>query len=287
MKKNRFIPYGYTIRDGRTIIERNEAQVIQDIFRNYIEGATLKEIAEDLTSRNIPYTERTSVWDKARIARIIDNARYTGLDEYDQIIDRDTYTEAVNTKIARQRGVNERANGAVGTLRNRVRCASCGSLMTRKVSPGKDKSVSWKCQNNDCGLEAQITDADLLDKVTILMNRVIENSGLLIPEHKGKERLSPIISGYQDDIMNELSHECPSEEYIISRIKDMAGELYRGTQAKRATDAQIIREKASRMKTSENFNIGSFQDLVSYIYLDESGRVTLHTRTETETEKGE
>ena len=97
MKKNRFIPYGYTIHDGRTIIERNEAQVIQDIFRNYIEGATLKEIAEDLTSRNIPYTERTSVWDKARIARIIDNARYTGLDEYDQIIDRDTYTEAVNT----------------------------------------------------------------------------------------------------------------------------------------------------------------------------------------------
>ena len=81
MKKNRFIPYGYTIRDGRTIIERNEAQVIQDIFRNYIEGSTLKEIAEDLTSRNIPYTERTSVWDKARIARIIDNARYTGLDE--------------------------------------------------------------------------------------------------------------------------------------------------------------------------------------------------------------
>ena len=119
------------------------------------------------------------------------------------------------------------------------------------------------------------------------MNMVIENSGLLIPEHNEKERLSPIISGYQDDIMNELSHECPSEEYIISRIKDMAGELYRGTQAKRATDARIIREKASRLKTSESFNIGSFQDLVSYIYLDESGRVTLHTRTETETETEE
>ena len=48
MKKTRFIPYGYTIRDGRTVIEHNEADIIRYIFDEYIKGASLKDLAEDL-----------------------------------------------------------------------------------------------------------------------------------------------------------------------------------------------------------------------------------------------
>lgn len=51
MKKTRFIPYGYTVRDGRTIIDRREAEVIRAIFKEYITGASLKDIAGDLTER--------------------------------------------------------------------------------------------------------------------------------------------------------------------------------------------------------------------------------------------
>lgn len=102
MKQNRFIPYGYTVRDGRTVIEHTEADIIKEIFEEYIKGASLKDIAENLTARKVPYTEKTNVWDKARIARIIDNAKYTGSDEYDAIIDEDTFETAVSTKISRQ-----------------------------------------------------------------------------------------------------------------------------------------------------------------------------------------
>ena len=65
MKKTRFIPYGYTIREGRTVIEHTEAEIIREIFDEYIKGASLKEIAESLTQRKIPYTEKTDTWDKA------------------------------------------------------------------------------------------------------------------------------------------------------------------------------------------------------------------------------
>ena len=102
MKQNRFIPYGYTVRDGRTVIEHTEADIIKEIFEEYIKGASLKDIAENLTARKVPYTEKTNVWDKARIARIIDNAKYIGSDEYDAIIDEDTFETAVSTKISRQ-----------------------------------------------------------------------------------------------------------------------------------------------------------------------------------------
>ena len=62
MKKIRYIPYGYTIRNGRTVIEHTEADVIREIFGAYIAGASLKAIAEELTGRKIPYSERTDTW---------------------------------------------------------------------------------------------------------------------------------------------------------------------------------------------------------------------------------
>ena len=70
--------YAISIRlhheNGRTVIAQDEAAVIREIFSAYINGASLQSIAELLTERKIPYSERTDVWDKARIARIIGNA---------------------------------------------------------------------------------------------------------------------------------------------------------------------------------------------------------------------
>ena len=36
MKKIRYIPYGYTMRNGRTVISTEEAEVIRDIFKAYV-----------------------------------------------------------------------------------------------------------------------------------------------------------------------------------------------------------------------------------------------------------
>lgn len=98
MKKIRYIPYGYTMRNGRTVIAQDEAAVIREIFSAYINGASLQSIAELLTERKIPYSERTDVWDKARIARIIGNAKYIGDGEYDPIIEEEQYEEAAAVK---------------------------------------------------------------------------------------------------------------------------------------------------------------------------------------------
>mgnify|MGYP000883309968 FL=1 len=69
MKKIRYLPFGYAVRNGHTVIDQQEAETVRGIFTAYIQGASLKEIAEDLTAKNIPYTERTCVWDKARKVR--------------------------------------------------------------------------------------------------------------------------------------------------------------------------------------------------------------------------
>lgn len=287
MKKTRFIPYGYTIRDGRTVIEHTEADVIRQIFNDYINGSSLKEIAEDLTARRVPYTEKTSVWDKARIARIIDNAKYTGFDDYDPIIDEEIYEEAVNAKISRQRGVIEHECEAINCLRNRVKCTTCGSQMVRRICSKNRIKESWICTNDECGSRARISDTDLIQKITVIINRIIANSELMLPKPKLKPQDSLTVEKYQADILTELSRERPSEEYVVARIGDIATQLYKETQAKQMIVAQIARKRAMLMEPQSTFNSVYFSDLIAYVSLDSSGKVTLHTKTETDVEEGE
>ena len=49
MKKIRSLPYGYLIRNGKRVIDENEASVVRRIFREYQEGASMSEIATSLT----------------------------------------------------------------------------------------------------------------------------------------------------------------------------------------------------------------------------------------------
>ena len=287
MKKTRFIPYGYTIREGRTVIEHTEAEIIREIFDEYIKGASLKDIAENLTQRRIPYTEKTDVWDKARIARIIDNAKYIGDEEYDPIIDEDTYEGAVSMKAARQRTTVQKECEGIALLRNRVKCEDCGSPMVRRICSKRYVKESWTCQNAECVKRLRISDGDLLQKITILMNRIIENSELLIPKPKTRIVDSPTVANLQRQVDAELGKDHPSEEYIVEKISDIASQLYKETQAKKIIVAQIARKRASMMKPQENFNCDYFSDLIDYITLSSSGKVRLHTKVGTEITEGE
>lgn len=287
MKKTRFIPYGYTIREGRTVIEHTEAEIIREIFDEYIKGASLKDIAENLTQRRIPYTEKTDVWDKARIARIIDNAKYIGDEEYDPIIDEDTYEGAVSMKAARQRNTVQKECEGIALLRNRVKCEDCGSPMVRRICSKRHVKESWTCQNAECGKRLRISDGDLLQKITILMNHIIKNSELLIPKPKTRIVDSPTVANLQRQVDAELGKDHPSEEYIVEKISDIASQLYKETQAKKIIVAQIARKRASMMRPQENFNCDYFSDLIDYITLSSSGKVRLHTKVGTEITEGE
>ena len=287
MKKTRFIPYGYTIRDGRTVVEHNEADIIRYIFDEYIKGASLKELADELTQRKIPYTEKSDVWDKARIARIIDNAKYLGDDEYDPIIDEQTYEGAVSAKTARQRNSMEKECEGIALIRNRVKCAKCGSPMVRRICSKRNIKESWTCQDAQCGFRVRISDGDLLTKITLLMNRIIENTELMIPKPKVKLKDSPTVERIQQEINAELAKAHPSEEYIVNKLVEMSNQMYKETQAQKIVVAKIARKRASLMQPQETFNCDYFSDLVSYITIGDSRKVTLHTKVETEIAEGD
>lgn len=287
MKKTRFIPYGYTIRDGRLIVDHIEATIIRNIFKEYINGASLKEIASELTQRKVPYTEKTDVWDKARIARIIDNSKYIGDDEFDPIIDENIYIDAVTAKTARQRNTVRSECDGINLLRNRVKCEKCGSPMVRRICSKRQIKESWICENPECGFRVRISDGDLLIKITVIMNRIIENTKLMLPHSKKKYEESPAVQRMQYNLDAEVGKINPNEKFIMSMVCDMASQMYKDSQAKNMIIAHIAHKRVELMKPQENFNCEYFSDLIDYISLDGKFRVTLHTKTDTAVGEGE
>ena len=282
MKKIRYIPYGYTMRNGRTVISNEEAEVIREIFKAYLGGASLKAIAEELTGRRIPYTQKTATWDKARIARIINNAKYVGTEEYDPIIDEDIYEAAVSLKTARQRNTFEKENDAIALLRDLVRCDCCVHLMKRRVSTKHRIRESWNCTNDECGLRVRISDAQLLETITVLINRIILNNHLLQPKPRKRYEPDAQVAKIGNEIALELEQDNPNEDLVIQKTIEMASLMYEQTSAKLDLEVSIARKLAQTMVTQDEFNRDYFAALASYVTLGAQGRVVLHTKTETE-----
>ena len=282
MKKIRYIPYGYTMRNGRLVISNEEANVIREIFKAYLGGASLKAIAEELTGRQIPYTQTTAAWDKARIARIINNAKHMGTEEYDPIIDEDMYEAAVSLKTARQRNTFEKENDAIALLRDHVRCDCCGHPMKRRVSTKHRIRESWNCTNDECGLRIRISDAQLLETITVLINRVILNNHLLQPKPRKRYEPDAQVTKIGNEIALELEQDDPNEDLIIQKTVELASLMYEQTSAKLDLAVSIARKLTQTMVTQDEFNRDYFAALATYVTLGAQGRVVLHTRTETE-----
>ena len=99
---NRKLPFGYQMRMGEIVRNEPEAKAVQDIFLQYTLGASLKEIAEQMSKTGPTYDEGKS-WNKNMVARILENAKYTGADNYPRLIDTTLFESAAAKRQTKQR----------------------------------------------------------------------------------------------------------------------------------------------------------------------------------------
>ena len=154
--------------------------------------------------------------------------------------------------------------------------------MRRRVSSKHRIRESWECANPDCGQRIRISDTHLLEKVTILMNRIIANSYLLIPRPKKRKELSAEAQQISREIDAELERDDPSDALIIVKTIEMAGRLYAESDAHLQIAASIARKRVSMMTPQEEFSTAYFSDIVAYLTLSGGGKVVLHTKTDVE-----
>ena len=99
---NRKLPFGYQMRMGEIIRNEPEAKAVQDIFLQYTLGASLKEIAEQMSKTGPTYDTGKS-WNKNIVARILENPKYTGVDNYPNLVDIKLFEAAAAKRQTKQR----------------------------------------------------------------------------------------------------------------------------------------------------------------------------------------
>ena len=85
MARNRVIPFGYCMKNGEITTNPKEVYAVSTIFREYLNGSSLLQIAKLMESEKIRYTEDSYRWNKNMVKRIIENKKYLGTDKYQTI----------------------------------------------------------------------------------------------------------------------------------------------------------------------------------------------------------
>ncbi len=78
-------PYGYEYKDGRLEEVGIELNVVERLYRRYLDGDSLGGLVEWLEKRDIA-TKKGGSWDKKTVSRILSNPVYCGLLEWEDIV---------------------------------------------------------------------------------------------------------------------------------------------------------------------------------------------------------
>jgi len=118
------IPYGYDYVDGKLLVNEDEAKQVKNIFQMYLNGLSMKKIADILNSKGIP-TKQNKIWGSQTVSMILKNPLYCGFlhwedylnpGDHDPIVDRDTFNEI--QELRQKRNTKTCHNSKIFTIPN-------------------------------------------------------------------------------------------------------------------------------------------------------------------------
>lgn len=173
MAKNRRFPFGYMMQDGRIITNPKEVLAVLTVFKKYLSGESLENIAHTM---DVPYNEGVT-WNKNMVKRIIENEKYLGTNKYTQLIDEDTFRRANAKRVSKATSLCV-ISDELQEIRNLTYCKKCGQRMFRRG--GNTRSEKWDCRKKECYLlDYRLTDQMLIGAILNVLNSVIANPSLL------------------------------------------------------------------------------------------------------------
>ena len=265
MPKNRVIPFGYCMKNGEITTNPKEVYAVSTIFREYLNGSSLLQIAKLMESEKIRYTEDSDRWNKNMVKRIIENEKYLGTDKYPQIIDEETFKTANEKRVRKATTFNSICDD-LQEIRKVTYCLECGEKLFRRTN-GKGREY-WNCGNPDCfKYEYRLTDQMIIGAVLTVLNTAIANPSLI--ENSGEISVySPTVDVIRKQ--NEINQMTDSLQMDFDRVK---AEIFKLAEMKYDCctyngSPQKTNEIKALLKNHEQLNtldIGLFKACVSRI----------------------
>lgn len=242
MAKNRYLPYGYKIENGKTAPEPQEAEIIRRIYRAYAEGLSYKKIAEQLTAESVCYLPKKSVWNKNMVARILQNERYDGSEKYPAIL------EAGQRQAAQtmQKPYTHTESPDIKALKPLLVCGICGEPIQRRLKTSGEER--WYCPADVKHVGTALTDEALLESIGALQSHLAENPQLAVTPQKADRRIDLGVIRLQNEIDHALSRPEPDLPQIRQSILMLAAQKYAAQESE--DDGRALADSLSRPKDS-------------------------------------
>lgn len=273
--KNRRFPYGYEMKNGVIVVCPSEADILRQIFADYIGGAFLKAIADRLTADKVEYLPGEYGWNKNRIKRIIEDKRYMGTDTYEPIIDEDTFLKANSAKDSRRTHVVGTVNADNRPLTKAACCGRCGAKLSHKANLAKRSSEYWYCQNKDCGISFKMTLTELEESVTQILNRLIDDP-MLSDSTDSQYTYEPSLE------VQRMNNDIERMIESLDSDRDAIQKLILECAAKKFNEHKSARHIADRLKADlersgplSSYSPELFDRTVSSVIIDEHSQVQL------------
>ena len=146
---------GYTKdAQGNLVIEPAEAKVIKQIFYSYLNGMSMRQIADSLKADGILTGGKTKNWRSSSVAKILKNngimPQYYVENDHPAIIPKPVFMQVKQLIKQRQNGITTK-NGKHRQLNGKycfsqkIFCGKCGDIMQRNMWYRPEKVAVWRC----------------------------------------------------------------------------------------------------------------------------------------------
>lgn len=220
MAQNRYLPYGYKIESGKTVIEPQEAETIRRIYSQYAEGLSYKKIAELLTESGVRYMPDKPQWNKNMVARILQNQSYLGTGKYPAILKASLQQAA--EQMAKTYTHTESSD--IKILKPLLICGICGEQVRRRLKTSGEER--WYCPSDVKHIGVALTDETLLSGIEKLQNHLEENRHLVRTQHDTDNQIDIGVIRTQNGIDLALSHQGADFKEIQQTIMELVAQKY-------------------------------------------------------------
>lgn len=233
-------------KDGKMVINPEQAEVVRKIYRLFLSGYTYHSIARQLTEAGIPTPGGKTIWRAGGIRSILTNEKYKG----DALLQKQFTVDFLNKKvkknegeipqyyvegdheaiispaafdmvqreIQRRRGAGSRHSG-VSIFSSKIKCGDCGGWYGAKVWHSNDRyrRIIYQCNHKFKGTKCQtpyVTEDQIKELFIKAANKLISDKGTVL---KGISDMRKIL-----DKSKELESKMAREE---SELNDLNNKL--------------------------------------------------------------
>lgn len=258
-------------KDGRPEVVPEEAAIVRDIYRMFLDGMTIRNIAKELTERGIKTPGGKDIWSVSTIRSILSNEKYKGdallqktytldyltktvrknkgevkqyyvTNSHEAIIDEDVFNLAqveLQKRSKMRRGLRNSS-----PFCTKLVCGDCGSFYGHKIFHAKEKHSKdvWYCNrryqgNNNCSTPILAED-DLVKYYLQALSKILEN----------KDRYVSACKAQMDeaDALEKIRHKREKAETNLAKDMTKIQALVREN-AYISQDQQVYRQRFEEM----------------------------------------